>query len=238
MLSGLFLGYAVLHLVMWLWGWRLWSQTGRPTALLLVLVGSTLLFYDNLRIGIGRFIGQGELLYALSVPAFAWHWSVLPLLVIAAGSLARLAGFSWAANRLVMGAFCVVAVLLSALDIPSIFSMQLYPACLADTLRYTTRVAEAQLCPGSELVISSGPGPLVAIATNIVVLALGIGLWVRRGWPWLAAGAGTMFIAAGAFASSNWSLPIANFGELCFTLSYITSCAHFARLDLQRRSQG
>lgn len=236
MLSGLFLCYAVLHLVMWLWGWRLWSQTGRPTALLLVLVGSTLLFYDNLRIGIGRFIGQGELLYALSVPAFAWHWSMLPLLVIAAGSLARLAGFSWAANRLVMGAFCVVAVLLSALDIPSIFSMQLYPACLADTLRYTTRVTEAQLCPGSELLISSGPGPLVAIATNVVVLALGIGLWVRRGWPWLAAGAGIMFIAAGAFASSNWSLPIANFGELCFTLGYISSCAHFARLDLQRRS--
>jgi hypothetical protein len=47
-----------------------------------------------------------------------------------------------------------------------------------------------------------------------------------------------MFIAAGAFASSNWSLPIANFGELCFTLGYITSCAHFARLNLQRRSQG
>ena len=235
MLSGLFLCYAVLHLGIWLWGWRLWSQTGRPTALLLVLVGSTLLFYDNLRIGIGRFIGQGELLYALSVPAFAWHWSMLPLLVIAAGSLARLAGFGWARNRLVMGAFCVVAVLLAALDIPSIFSMQLYPACLADTLRYTTRVTEAQLCPGSELVISSGPGPLVAIATNIVVLALGIGLWVRHGWPWLAVGAGTMFIAAGAFASSNWSLPIANFGEVCFTLGYITTCAHFARLNLQRR---
>jgi hypothetical protein len=235
MLSGLFLGYTVIHLVIWLWGWRLWALNGRPTALLLVLVGSTLLFYDNLRIGIGRFMGQGELLYALSVPAFAWHWSMLPLLVIAAGSLARLAGFGWARNRLVMGAFCVVAVLLSALDIPGIFSMQLYPACLADTLRYSTRVTEAQLCPGSELVISSGPGPLVAILVNIVVLALGIALWIRHGWPWLAAGAGAMFIAAGAFASSVWSLPIANFGELCFTLGYITTCAHFARLDLQRR---
>ena len=85
MLSGLFLGYAVIHLLIWLWGWRLWAQTGRPMALLLVLIASTLLFYDNLRIGIGRFIGHGELLYALSVPAFAWHWSMLPLLVIAAG---------------------------------------------------------------------------------------------------------------------------------------------------------
>ena len=235
MLSGLFLCYAVIHLIIWLWGWRLWSQTGRPRVLLIVLIASTLLFYDNFRIGIGRFIGQGDLLYALSVPAFAWHWSMLPVLVIAAGSLARLAGFGWAKNRLVMGALCVAAVLLSALDIPSIFSMQLYPACLADTLRYSTRITEAQLCPGSELVISSGPGPLVAILVNVVVLALGIALWIKRGWPWLTAGAGAMFIAAGAFAGSVWSLPIANFGEVCFTLGYITTCAHFARLNLQRR---
>ena len=33
MLSGLFLGYAVIHLLIWLWGWRLWAETGRPTAL-------------------------------------------------------------------------------------------------------------------------------------------------------------------------------------------------------------
>ncbi|MEZ5562633.1 MAG: hypothetical protein R3F27_06760 [Gammaproteobacteria bacterium] len=233
MLSILFLCYAVIHLLVWLWGWRLWTETGRPTALLIVLFASTLLFYDNLRIGLGRFIGQGELLYALSVPAFAWHWSMLPLLVIAAGALARLAGLRWAQSRLVMGAFCVAAVLLSALDIPSIFSMQLYPACLADTLRYSTRVTEAQLCAGSALVISTGPGPLVAIVTNIVVLVLGIALWIQRGWPWLTVGAGLMFIAAGAFASSDWSLPIANFGEICFTLGYITTCAHFARQRLQ-----
>ena len=235
MLSGLFLGYAVIHLLIWLWGWRLWVQTGRPTALLLVLVASTLLFYDNLRIGMGRFIGQGELLYALSMPAFAWHWSMLPLLVIAAGAMARQAGLGWAKNRLVMGAFCVAAVLLSALDIPSIFSMQLHPACLADTLRYSTRVTTAQLCPGSELIISTGPGPLVAILVNIVVLVVGIALWIQRDWPWLTVGAGLMFIAAGAFASSVWSLPIANFGEICFTLGCISTAAHFARQDLQRR---
>jgi hypothetical protein len=234
MLSSIFLGYAVIHLLIWLWGWRLWTQTGRPLVLLLVLVASTLLFYDNLRIGMGRFIGQGELLHALSVPAFAWHWSMLPLLVIAAGALARLAGLHWAKNRLVMGAFCVAAVLLSALDIPSIFSMQLHPACLADTLRYSTRVTTAQLCPGSELIISTGPGPLVAIITNIVVLAVGVALWIQRGWPWLTVGAGLMFIAAGAFGGSVWSLPIANFGEICFTLAYILSCAHFARQRLLR----
>jgi hypothetical protein len=228
MLSFIFLVYAAIHLGLWLWGWRLWSQTGRPTALFLVLFGGTLLFYDNLRIGIGRFVGPGDLLYALSVPAFAWHWSMLPLLVIAAGSVARLAGLGWARHKWVMGAFCVAAVALSAHDIPKIFSMDLRVGCLADTVRYTTSVTAAQVCPGGEQ-FQGAASPLVAIVTNVIVLGVGIALWVQRRWPWLAVGSAAMFVAAGAFARSPWSLSIANFGEICVTLGFIATCVHFAR---------
>ena len=230
MLSYIFLAYAVVHLALWIWGWKLWSETGRPVSLFLVLFGGTLLFYDNLRIGIGRFVGPGELLETLTFPAFAWHWSMLPLLVIAAGSIARQAGFGWARNRLVMGAFCVVAVGLSVHDIPKIFDMDLHPACLADTVRYTVSVSPAQVCPGGEAIPSGPDAALVAIVTNVIVLAVGIALWIGRRWPWLAVGAGTMFVAAGAFARSPWSLPISNFGEICITLSLIVTCVHFARL--------
>lgn len=230
MLSYIFLAYAVIHLGLWFWGWKLWSETGRPVSLFLVLFGGTLLFYDNFRIGIGRFVGAGDTLYAMSVPAFAWHWSMLPLLVIAAGSIARLADLAWARNRIVMGAFCVVAVALSAHDIPKIFEIDLRVACLADTVRYTTSVSPAQVCPGGEAFPRGADAALVAIITNVIVLAVGIALWVRRKWPWLAAGSGAMFIAAGAFARSPWSLPIANFGEICITSGFIVTCAHFARL--------
>ena len=230
MLSYLFLAYAVIHVAIWLWGWKLWAATGRPVALLLVLVGGTLLFYDNLRIGMGRFVGEGDLLYSLTVPAFAWHWSMLPLLVIAAGSIARLADFGWARNRLVMGAFCVAAVALSVHDIPKIFAMDLHLACLDDTVRYTTTVKENQLCRPTDTVVPSGADAgTVAIITNVFVLAVGIALWVRRRWPWMAAGAGAMFIAAGAFGQGRYGLPIANFGEICITLGLITTCAHLAR---------
>ena len=236
MLSYLFLGYAVIHLALWFWGWKLWSETGRPVSLFLVLFGGTLLFYDNFRIGIGRFIGPGDTLYALTVPAFAWHWAMLPLLIIAAGSVARQADFGWARNKLVMGAFCAVAVALSAMDIPKIFDMDLRVACLADTVRYTTNVSEAQVCPGGEAYSRGAGAALVAIITNAIVLAVGIVLWVRRKWPWLAAGSGAMFIAAGAFARSPWSLPIANFGEICITLGFIVTCVHFARLGQNRNA--
>ena len=231
MLSYIFLAFAVVHIGIWLWGWRLWAETGRPVALLIVLVGATLLFYDNFRIGIGRFIGPGDLLYNLSVPAFAWHWSLLSLLVIAAGSVARLAGLKWAQGKLVMGAFCVVAVALSAHDIPKIFSMELHPACLADTVRYTVTVKEAQLCsPTDQLVPGGADAAIVAIITNVIVLAVGIALWIQRRWPWLVVGSGLMFIAAGAFGRGTYALPISNFGEICITLSFILTCAHFARL--------
>jgi len=231
MLSFIFLAFAVIHIGIWLWGWKLWAETGRPVALLIVLVGATLLFYDNFRIGIGRFIGEGDLLYALSVPAFAWHWSLLPLLVIAAGSVARLAGLKWAQNKLVMGAFCVVAVALSIHDIPKIFSMDLHIACLDDVVRYTTTVKESQLCnPTDTLVLRGADAAIVAIITNVFVLGVGIALWIQRGWAWLVVGSGLMFIAAGGFASSKYGLPIANLGEISITLGFIVTCAHFARL--------
>lgn len=230
MLSSVFLGYAAVHLGLWLWGWRLWATHGRPVPLALVLVSGTLLSYDNFRIGIGRFVGAGDMLHALSVPAFAWHWSMLPLLVIAAGSLARAAGLAWAQPRVVMGAFCLTAVGLSALDIPKIAGIELHVACLADTVRYTTSVPATQLCNPADAPVSHSTGAaLVAILTNVVLLGVGIALWWQRRWPWLAAGAGAMFVAAGAFAGSPWSLPIANLGEICLTLALIVTCVHFAR---------
>ncbi len=229
MLSLIFLLYAVVHLSLWLWGWWAWLNAGKPTALFLVLFASTLLFWDNFRIGIGRFIGEGELLKAMSVPAFAWHWSLLPLLVIAAGSIARLAGLDWAQKRWVMGAFCLVAVGLSALDIPKIFSMELYPACVADTLRYSSGVSEAQLCSPDAQVVKGPGAAMVAILTNVVVLIVGIAIWIRHKWPWLALGSGAMFVAAGAFATSYYSLPIANFGEILITGGLIATALHFAR---------
>lgn len=230
MLSIIFLVYAVVHIALWIWGWRLWARHGRPVALFVLLFANTLLFYDNLRIGLGRFIGEGELLRAMTVPAFAWHWTFLPLLVIAAGSVARLAGLAWARNKAVMGAFCVVAVLLAALDIPMIFTLELYPACLADTLRYTTTVTADVLCRPDDPLVQGENTPFVAIVTNLVVLAVGIALWIQRSWPWLAAGSGAMFVAAGAFGASHWSLPIANFGEVLITAGFLWTCVHFARL--------
>jgi hypothetical protein len=240
MLSVLFLLFAVVHVAIWLWTFREWQRLGRPVALSLILFGNLLLWYDNFRIGIGRFLGEGELLYALTIPAFLWHWTILPLLVIVAGSIARMAGFAWAQNKLVMGAFCLVAVWLFSLDAPYAMGLlfgdvgpfkavTMAPACLADTLRYTTTLTPFQFCTPDAVARSVGPGPFVAIFMNAIMLALGILIWVKRGWKWLALGPGAMFIAAGAGGSLPYGLPLANFGEILFTLGVTATVVHFAR---------
>lgn len=240
MLSYTFLLYAAVHLALWIWSWRAWSRAGRPVALTLLLFGNTLLWYDNFRIGAGRFIGEGALLHAMSIPAFFWHWTMLPLFVIVAGSIARLADLPWARSRFVMGLFCLTAVGLMALDVPSALGLlfggvgplpvvELRPACIADTLRYTTTVTPAQFCGPDAEVFRNGPGPLVAILMNVIMVAVGVSLWIQRGWKWLVIGPGLMFLAAGSAPLwGAFALPVANFGEILFSVGVLATALRFS----------
>jgi hypothetical protein len=240
MLSYIFLMFAAIHVALLVWGWRRWTPAGRPVALTLLLFGNTLLWYDNFRIGIGRFIGEGDLLYALSVPAFVWHWTMLPLFVIVAGSIARMAGLEWARSRVVMGLFCLVAVGLFALDVPYtigllfgdiglVGAVELRPGCIADTLRYTTKVSPEQFCSADAVAFANGPSPLPAIVMNIIMVALGIVLWIKRSWKWLVIGPGFMFIAAGgAPLWGVYALPVANLGEVLFTVGVLVTILRFS----------
>lgn len=246
MLSFIFLVYAIVHVGLLAWGWRQWSPAGRPVALTMMLFANTLLWYDNFRIGIGRFVGEGDLLYSLSVPAFFWHWTMVPLFVIVAGSIARMAGLEWARRRLVMGLFCLVAVGLFAKDLPytiglllgevgPISAVELRPACIADTLRYSTKVSVGQLCGPAAVTFANGPSPLPAIVMNVIMVGVGIALWRRHRWKWLAVGPGLMFIAAGgAPAWGVYALPVANLGEITFTVGVLVTILRFSPGQLAR----
>lgn len=227
MISYLFLTFAAIHIVIWVSGWIAWSRNERPQALFLILFSGTLLFYDNLRIGLGRFIGEGEVLQTMTAPAFIWHWLMLPVLIIAVGIIARRAGFGWAQSKFAIGAFCLLATALIALEVPLIWQFELHPACLADTLRYTTTVKEVQLCGPDDVPISGVGSPIAPIVTCLVALSVGIALWVRARWPWMALAALAMLLAAGVGGRSYYALPIANFGEILFTLGLVLTALRF-----------
>lgn len=240
MISALYLVAAAVHAALWIVGARAWARAGRPTALTLVLVPAALLWYENLRTGLGRFVGEGEVLYALSVPALAWHWTVLPLFVLAAYAMAHEAGLAWARRWWALLLVSGVVTAMFVVDLPYALGLLLGPVgplpevelrlgCIGDAVRYTATLSEAYLCEPSAEVHRVGPGPLVAIAMVVAVLAVGVALWIQRRWPWLALAAAVMFVAAGAGpALGAYAAPVANVGEIALVAAMLATALRFA----------
>ena len=61
-------------------------------------------------IGLGSTLGEGALLKGMNTVRFLGHYICLPFTIIAIGSMARQAGFKWAQYKVVMGAFCALAI--------------------------------------------------------------------------------------------------------------------------------
>jgi hypothetical protein len=239
LISLLYLFLAAAQLALWVWGWRAWARAGRPPALPWVLVPTALLWYDNARIGLGRFIGEGEVLYALSVPALAWHWTMLPVFVLAAGEIARAAGLAWARHPGGRAGFWALAAVLFAVDVPYAIGVVFGPVgpfagvelrlgCIGDAIRYTATLTPAYFCGPEAEVHRIGPGPLVAVVMVVVVLIVGLALWRAHRWPWLAVAAGFMFVAAaGGPAWGTYAPPVANVGELVFVAGLLAAAARW-----------
>ena len=116
----------------------------------------------------------------MAVLTSGWHW-------IALGAMSREAGFTWARPKWVIGSFCLLASYFILHDLWQFSRAALYPACFADTLRYTTRITEATACsPEAEIGAGSLISPAPAIILTVAVVGFGCYLWAKIGWKWLA----------------------------------------------------
>ena len=186
------------------------KQSSYMVLLWLVLIG---LFYDNLIIGIGQFVGEGSLLETLSVGRFWIHALLTPTMIIFGFGVLRRAGIPWAQGRTAHTLICVVATLLILLGAYSdILRLDLYSTPSANILRYRN---EGGL---------PGP-PLPAIVSIIFLIGYGVSLWRNRAWPWLAVGAMLMFAAAGLGLGERFY--IANIGELLLSLGNVYTARKF-----------
>jgi hypothetical protein len=219
MLSLLFLIMAAMHVIILIWAVSLCRQTRSPVAVMAMLP-LLMLWYDCLIIGVGRWLGPGELLYMLSMPRYWAHWVLTPMWIIAAGGLMRHAGVRWVRPRPVMAAFCVLAVAMVALEVPLFWTLEVHPACYLDTVRYAQSIAANAVCsPDQALVRGAGP-PIPAIVTNLVLMIAGIALWRTLGWPYLALGAVGMFLAA-ALPVSIVGPAVGNMGEIVLAIAVL-----------------
>ena len=193
MYSLMFLAFALAQLGLFVWLLGIYRRSRAPGALVL-LVPQFFLIWDNLRVAAGIVIGFGDLLYALSWPAFWAHWLSGCWLIITCGSILRLANFELAARKWVMGGFCVVTTALVLHDLPLFWTKDIYPVCEFDLIRYSGTVTEANRCSATQVLVPSDGPPIAPIVTCFVTIIVGAVLWLRRGLPWLTLGGIAMLL--------------------------------------------
>jgi len=224
MFSAVFLINAVLQALLLAWLIRIWRGTHVAAAALLFLP-QFFLVWDNLVVGTGAWIGLGQLLQWLNAARFWGHCLFGSWLIIASGSILRLADFTWARKRWVMAVFCLLTVTIIAHELLDFWNASLMPVCEYDLVRYATRVSAQHLCSSEQAVVASDGPPIGPLVTVFVVIATGVLLALKRRFPWMMLGGIAMFVSA---TPPMMRYKLDNLGEVAITLGVICAIAHFA----------
>lgn len=188
-------------------------QSKRSSYALLLLIVTAGLAYDALIIGLGRFIGEGELLKALNAGRYIVHGLATPFIIIFGFGALRNAGVQWAQSRTTHIIVCVFTTLLIALGVyEDVLALDLQTKINMDILRYTN---EGGL---------KGP-PIPAMLTILFLIVAGISLWRNTGWWWLLAGALLMLVAAGVGMGDLFY--IGNVGEMLLGVGNILTARKY-----------
>jgi hypothetical protein len=229
---GLFsIGYlliAVIDFAVLLWALKLYKAYP-SRALFLATLPLTLMWYDNLTIGLGSTIGEGTLLMGMNTVRFIAHYVLLPMTIIAVGSMARQTGYAWAQSKFVIGAFCMLATYFMVDDLWRFSQATFYPSCFADTLRYTTHIAAYTVCSAAD-VVGTGTriGPIPAITLSNLLILFGAYLWWKIGYKWLCLGS--------LFATAFFAVPfgatggiVGNVGEPIISVVILLAAVHITK---------
>ncbi|HRX91081.1 MAG TPA: hypothetical protein P5528_16700 [Steroidobacteraceae bacterium] len=227
MFSAMFLVNAVLQAVLFVWLVRIWRRT-RAAAAAVLLIPQFFLIWDNSIVGSGQWIGFGELLESLNWARFWAHWLFGSWLIVASGSILRLAGFRRAQQRWIMALFCLLTVGVVGYEVHGNWHATLMPVCEYDLLRYNTSVRAEHLCSPEQAVVPGGGAPLGPLVTVFVVIGVGAALALRRRFPWMLVGGILMFISATPLLMRY---KLDNFGEVMIAFGAIWAVAHFTSRD-------
>ena len=164
--------------------------------LFLILINTSLLWFDSFATATGQYIGEGSLLLNMTYVRYAAHWLTLPLLFIVAGMILKEADFKFAQSKYVMGFFIFLAVFFIVYDFRYMFILDFYPVCYAETFRYATQVPIGQECSPGMAGLGTKVLPIAPILLTLILFVSGIAIWIKHKWPWLAAGCFVMLMAA------------------------------------------
>ena len=174
--SIIFIGFTIAYIGLFVWGIALAQKHGwRNTAnlLLFVIFG---LIYDNAILGLGRLIGEGELLEGLSYGRLLLHALFTPLLVVFSWNTVFRAGYEWAKKKWLFFGIWLVYIALVIVEL-------------------ATEVAGLELQANSEFGALSysnasegGGPPVMIIVVTLFLVAASILVWIKQKWPWFFVG--------------------------------------------------
>ncbi|MDZ4168727.1 MAG: hypothetical protein U1E26_03605 [Coriobacteriia bacterium] len=207
--------YAIAQAVVAVWAFVLWRKD-RTVGALALLLPIAAVWYDNLIIALGGFIGPGPMLQALTFPRFAGHALLTPLWIVAAVSFAVRAGaFAKRARTVVIGSYV------------------LYGAMVAVGLLNEVVFFKGELVTEGDAVYYTNVGrlftpPPPSLTMLVVVLICGaLVLWHTR-WPWMLLGA--LPVPLSQFLRSDSSaFLLVNSGEVIMSVSLVATLAFLQR---------
>ena len=173
--------------------------TRRQWADVIPLVLTGLLAYENALLGLGRWVGEGDLLADLNAPRFIGHALLTPLLILWGFALLRRQQVAWTLRTPAVVSVVLITAGLVAYGVThDIVHLDLVPEQWQDTLRYANDNAPA------------GP-PLTAILTGLALIVAGAQLWIESRALGLVVAASVMATVAGL---AGFFPVLGNLGEL------------------------
>ena len=180
----LYLLFALAYLGLFIFMLLTIKRSGLAVLSNVLILVITPLIYDNTILGIGKWIGEGELLKNLNAARYWLHAIFTPLLIVFSLDVLRRARINWANTSVAMW-ITVIYTLIA-------FLVELFTVVLGLTLKAETTFGVLKYSATNS---PSGP-PVMILMVTLALLAASIFLWKRTGWFWMFIGVALMLIGS------------------------------------------
>ena len=193
-----------------MWKLRRTSENRNAGSLILQIVLFTLIF-DSFVVGMGRWLGEGDLLIGLTQGRFLLRAVFLPFLAVTALYMASRAEVQWAAKKLSRLIIWVAAVSFMGFGLLADFLLpsDLAPEVFWGTLHYVR--------------LNRFP-PVPFLVILVVMMILGILIWRRIKWPWIFLGGLVTFL--GILIPTALIGPVVRSGAEVFLMGTLVATEH------------
>ena len=184
---------------------------GQLSNVLILVIGA--LLYDNAILGVGKWIGEGDVLKILNGARFWMHAIFTPLLILFSWDVLRRSKARWATSN--------VALAITILFTISAFLIELITVLWNLSLKVESKYGVVSYTSTNS---PEGP-PIMILLVTFALLVSSIILWKRTGWFWMFVGT-TLMVAGSMVDIPLKSGAITNAFELILLISLVYTKRH------------